>query len=99
MKQRAPKDGDRLKQLGQGLKSLREQAELTQVQLASIAGMPLRTLVNYEQGHREPGSLALLDILRALQADPGGWSDGIAVKAPQVAPGRGKAGRPKKSST
>jgi transcriptional regulator with XRE-family HTH domain len=39
---------------GERLRELRESAGLTQQQLADAAGVPVGSIRNYEQGHREP---------------------------------------------
>lgn len=36
------------------LKRLREEAGLTQAGLAEVSGVPIGSIRNYEQGHREP---------------------------------------------
>jgi transcriptional regulator with XRE-family HTH domain len=48
------------------LKRLRAAAGLTQAELAAKLNTPLRTVQNWEQGHREPGLDALRPIARAL---------------------------------
>jgi|AGTN01.3.fsa_nt_gi Predicted transcriptional regulators len=60
------KNREALRALGSAIKRIREGAGLTQSSLASRAGMPVRTLVNYEQGHREPPSLALFTLVNAM---------------------------------
>jgi transcriptional regulator with XRE-family HTH domain len=48
------------------IQQLREQAGLSQSQLARKAGVPVRSVQNWEQGHRLPRAQALLPLARAL---------------------------------
>jgi DNA-binding XRE family transcriptional regulator len=48
------------------LRQLREQAELTQEQLAQRSGVNLWTIRGYEQGRREPNWKGAIDLARAL---------------------------------
>jgi DNA-binding XRE family transcriptional regulator len=57
---------------GEKLRQLREQAELTQEQLAQRSGVNLWTIRGYEQGRREPNWKGAIDLARAL---------GVAVEA------------------
>jgi transcriptional regulator with XRE-family HTH domain len=52
------------------LQRLREQAGLSQSGLADRAGVPTRTIQNWEQGHREPRPGALITLGRALGVEP-----------------------------
>jgi transcriptional regulator with XRE-family HTH domain len=54
------------KPFGERLKALREQSGLSQAELAAHAGQSLRSIQNWEQGHREPKAVALLALARAL---------------------------------
>lgn len=44
------------------LKTLRKNAGLTQRELAQKAGLPLRSIINYENGLREPNSKAMVTL-------------------------------------
>jgi DNA-binding XRE family transcriptional regulator len=48
------------------LRELREQANLTQEQLAQRSGVNLWTIRGYEQGRREPNWKGAIDLARAL---------------------------------
>jgi transcriptional regulator with XRE-family HTH domain len=48
------------------IQKLREQAGLSQSQLAKRAGVPVRSIQNWEQGHRRPRPQALLPLAEAL---------------------------------
>ncbi|MEG0484043.1 MAG: helix-turn-helix domain-containing protein [Oscillospiraceae bacterium] len=45
--------------IGLRLKTLRSDAGITQKQLAEATGIPLQSLINYENGRRDPNSKAL----------------------------------------
>ena len=51
---------------GETLQKLREQRGMSQSQLAEESGLPLRSIQNWEQKHREPRAQALLAMARAL---------------------------------
>lgn len=51
---------------GRMLKTLREEAGLTQEALAERSGLPLRSIQNWEQGHRVPRVQALPSLARAM---------------------------------
>ncbi len=48
------------------LHRLREKAGLSQSELAAKAGVPVRSVQNWEQGHRRPRAEVLLSIAKAL---------------------------------
>jgi transcriptional regulator with XRE-family HTH domain len=50
------------------LKELREQAGLSQSAVAERAGLALRSIQNWEQGHRTPRAEAILAIAGAIGA-------------------------------
>lgn len=52
--------------MGLRLKLLRESASLSQDKLAAVAGVPVSSLRNWEQGHRVPKVDALLKLSKAL---------------------------------
>jgi transcriptional regulator with XRE-family HTH domain len=51
---------------GETLQLLREQSGMSQSELAKKSGLPLRSIQNWEQKHREPRAQALLALARAL---------------------------------
>ncbi|SJM94208.1 conserved hypothetical protein [Crenothrix polyspora] len=51
------------------VKSIRENIGFTQLKFASLIGVNVRTLQNWEQGHRKPTGPAKV-LLRLVQADP-----------------------------
>jgi transcriptional regulator with XRE-family HTH domain len=52
--------------MGQRLQRLRQAARLTQAELARRAGVPLRSLLNWEQDRRQPRLDAVVDLARLL---------------------------------
>jgi transcriptional regulator with XRE-family HTH domain len=50
----------------ENLRRLREEAGLTQTQMADKAGVPFRSYQNWEAGSREPGIAALAALAKAL---------------------------------
>lgn len=56
----------RMNELGERIRRLREAAKLTQVELATRAGVSLRNVQNWEQGHRTPRVERLLPLAHAL---------------------------------
>jgi transcriptional regulator with XRE-family HTH domain len=48
------------------LQQVREHRGMSQSQLAEKSGLPLRSIQNWEQKHREPRAQALLALARAL---------------------------------
>lgn len=70
-KREASRFADRAVRLSVRLRSLREQAGLTQVQLAVRAGVSESTVRKIEQGTvLEPGFFIVMDLLGALNAEP-----------------------------
>jgi transcriptional regulator with XRE-family HTH domain len=51
---------------GEKLQRLREQAGLSQSGLADKAGLSVRSIQNWEQGHRGPSAQAVLALAKAL---------------------------------
>ncbi len=51
---------------GQMIKRLREQAGLSQTALAKKAGLSVRSIQNWEQGHRVPRAQVVLTLARAI---------------------------------
>lgn len=54
--------------LGQTIRRLRREAQLTQEELASRAGLSANYVGEMERGKRNPGALALFAVARALDA-------------------------------
>ncbi len=52
---------------GENLRRLRQEAGLTQIGLAQKAGLSLRSVQNWEQGHRIPRVDTLVALTKALQ--------------------------------
>lgn len=59
-------DEVRLARLGARLRDARRRAGLSQHALAARAGVPQRTIANWEQGKREPGLFGARALARAL---------------------------------
>lgn len=51
---------------GEVLQRFRQEAELSQAGLARKAGISVRSVQNWEQGHREPSASAIMDLAKAL---------------------------------
>ena len=69
--------------LGENLRRLRREADLTQEELASRAGLSANYVGEIERGERNPGALALFAIARALNVDPASLLEGCA-KSPEA---------------
>jgi transcriptional regulator with XRE-family HTH domain len=80
------------KAFGLRIRALREEAHMTRDQLAEKAGVPVSTLVNWEQGHREPLATQLRKLSVALNIPCDSFFEG-----PTTAPRQ--RGRPPKSDT
>jgi transcriptional regulator with XRE-family HTH domain len=78
---------------GPRLKELREQAGLTQPQLAERSGLTKAGIANLEQGRREPGWSSVLALCRALGVTPDAFT-----QPPSERPDA-KRGRPRKTPT
>lgn len=76
------------------LRQLREAAGLSQAGLAEKAGVPIRSVQNWEQGHRGPSAHAVLLLAQALgiSSDELLGELGTGNKPPKKRP----RGRPKK---
>lgn len=61
------------------MKSFREQAELSQGALASLAGIDRKTINRIENGHFSPNLDTFFRICYALQVKPSAFVDGIKV--------------------
>jgi DNA adenine methylase len=71
---------------GRRLKQLREAAGLTQPALAEAAGVPVTSLRNWEQDHREPMASAVLGLARALGVGAGRLLGSEATEEPAEEP-------------
>jgi len=65
------------------LKKLRQDANLTQEQLADKASMPLGTVRNYEQGIRDPSWAIVVKLARALGVPTDAFTDADDVTGHQ----------------
>jgi transcriptional regulator with XRE-family HTH domain len=74
------------------LKMARERVGLTQEGLAAKTGLPLRSLQNWEQGHRTPRVGVILTLARAL----GTSAEGLLLALAEEAPPTGQGGTPRK---
>jgi transcriptional regulator with XRE-family HTH domain len=61
---------DTARQFGANLRSAREQANLTQEDLASIAGMNCSAISMLERGRRGPGLETIVKLATALKLEP-----------------------------
>ena len=77
--------------LGKRIRELREQAGLSREQLAPVAGVSVRAIVQWELGEREPGWFNITAICNALGIDCTAFTTTAADREP---PGRG---RPRKT--
>jgi transcriptional regulator with XRE-family HTH domain len=64
------------------LKQAREKAGLTQEGLAERTGLPLRSIQNWEQGHRTPRAGVVLALARALNTSAEGLLLALAGAPP-----------------
>jgi transcriptional regulator with XRE-family HTH domain len=81
--------------LADTLKRLRERAGLSQPALAERAGLSLRSIQNWEQGHRLPKAAAVFALAQALDADVAALLAEIARPARPRAKRRPRKGRGK----
>jgi transcriptional regulator with XRE-family HTH domain len=72
------------------LKRSREAAGFTQASFAKRMGVSLRTMQNWEQGHREPGLSELAELARVL----GTTADHLLADTPGAPRSRGRPGAP-----
>ena len=78
---------------GPRLKQLREQAGLTQPQLAERAGMAKAGIANLEQGRTSPAWATVIALCEALAVTPDAFTQAPAVRD------EAKRGRPRKEAT
>jgi transcriptional regulator with XRE-family HTH domain len=62
-----PIDGVNFMGLGETMQRLREKVGLSQAGLAEKSGLSLRSIQNWEQGHRAPSAKALLALAKVLK--------------------------------
>src|SRR5262245_38308831 len=79
-------------EFGKKLQNLRDQAGLSQAELARASGVPVWTLRGYEQGRREPLWQVLFKLADALGVSVEVFRDCVANGEPAPLP----RGRPKK---
>lgn len=83
-----------MKKFGKRLQELREKVGLTQVQLAEATGLPLGSIRNYEQGHRDPLWQAAFKLAAALGVGTEAFRDCIDSPSPadtsKTPPAKGK---------
>jgi transcriptional regulator with XRE-family HTH domain len=76
------------------LRELREQAGLTQAQMAEASGLPLGSIRNYEQGQREPYWAVVFKLAAALGASADAFA--VCVDESSLVPMTAKGSRPAK---
>jgi transcriptional regulator with XRE-family HTH domain len=77
------------------LKTIREKAGLTQSALAERAGVPLRSVQNWEQGHRVPRMQNLPRLAKAMGVSVNDLVAGIVEEKIGTEPPK-RRGKPKK---
>jgi transcriptional regulator with XRE-family HTH domain len=74
------------------IQDLREKAGLSQSQLAEKIGLPVRSIQNWEQGHRKPRAQVVLPLSRALGVSVEKLIQTIAEEPP-AKKGKGRKGK------
>jgi transcriptional regulator with XRE-family HTH domain len=77
----------------ENLRRLREQAGLTQTEMAKKAGVPFRSYQNWELGSREPRVQALSALAAALGVSMDKLIDHPIAQAPKQPRGRPRKGK------
>jgi transcriptional regulator with XRE-family HTH domain len=77
---------------GTMLKATREKAGLSQAALAERAGMSVRNIQNWEQGHRTPRAQVLLRLARAVGVPVEQLLSGIGGSESPPGPAKGRRG-------
>ena len=67
---------------GRELRRTRRHKELTQLNLAHLAGCTVAAISNYENGHTLPTVATLLDLAYVLDVDPGTLIAGLKPDVP-----------------
>ena len=80
---------------GTMLKAMREKAGLSQAALAERAGLSVRNIQNWEQGHRIPRAQVLLRLARAVGVPVEQLLSGIGGTESLSAPAKGRRGNRK----
>jgi transcriptional regulator with XRE-family HTH domain len=75
---------------GKRLQELREKAKMTQAQLAESSGLPLGSIRNYEQGHRDPLWQVVFKLADALGVDCRAFKDCVDAEPAEAAPAKRK---------
>jgi transcriptional regulator with XRE-family HTH domain len=82
--------------LGEKMQALRRQNGLSQAALAKMAGLPVRSIQNWEQGHRTPSAKALLDLARVLKVPVESLISELPGQREEAKPKPRRRGRPRK---
>jgi transcriptional regulator with XRE-family HTH domain len=83
--------------LGDKMQALRKESGLSQAALAEKAGLSLRSIQNWEQGHRLPNAKALLALARALKTPVELLITELPEHRSEVKRKPGRRGRPRKA--
>lgn len=78
--------------LGQKIRELRERANLSRTELAEVAGVSHRAVVQWELGEREPGWFNILAMCQALGVS---CEEFTLQPRPTSRPGRGRPRKPR----
>ncbi len=78
------------------LKEAREKAGLTQEDLAAKTGLPLRSIQNWEQGHRSPRAEVVLTLAKAVGASAEQMLLAIAMGKAEESPPPKKGRKPRR---
>ena len=73
--------------IGENIRSLRKERNLTQQELANLAGINVQTVRSYESGKYKPKREAIQNLAKALHVSPEGLQ-GIVEKRRVIIPGR-----------
>ncbi len=76
--------------MGQRLQRLRRAASLTQAELAERAGVPLRSLLNWEQDRRQPRLDPVVDLARTLGVTLEDLAANVAPREEREPPQKGR---------
>lgn len=68
--------------LGQAIKVAREEAHLSQIQLAEKLGVQQSTISTWEKGHARPNIPQLLDLAKAVGADVTAFLNAVEAETP-----------------
>ena len=96
MAAKQPRDTVRIKALGSWLRRAREEAGLSQSELAAAASVPLASVQNWEQGRRAPSVVSLVDVACACGADLSSLAEALGNPSPAGPAEAAPRGRPRK---